>query len=414
MINGLGKGGVNNNSCLPTKGGGGGYGGNGGKSGHSQSVEGKASGNAYDFYSLSQGQNGADGVTGGDAYDIGLGGYGGAKIMLNCSCMTLFGIISANGANGKDGGATMAGQVDGGGGGSGGGIGIIARSILHKGLIYCNGGKGGDGTGMGAGGNGGGGGSGGRVLIEYKNAVIVTNNILATNGQGGTGFGIGANGLKGDHGTKVYNIIPDPPELITPLSNAESMNPPVFKFKAADPDTSTLYYKLEFSANNFATFDTFDQYSNPSGWSKASYASGEEAQFIYPNNLDEGKIYYFKAYAFDGSVYSDPTSIIPFKCGKASKYDVESGKAVEKHNVLSLNNDGINDYIELTIRGNTSGDSIEIKIYNLRGDLVRQLPLNQTQWDGKDNMGKPVESGTYMFQVKIGDKISTGLVTVVK
>ena len=53
----------------------------------------------------------------------------------------------------------------------------------------------------------------------------------------------------------------------------------------------------------------------------------------------------------------------------------------------------------------------EIKIYNLKGQLVREFGIRNSEfgfsaiWDGRDEFGNRVSSGLYFYQVKIGDKI---------
>jgi flagellar hook assembly protein FlgD len=50
--------------------------------------------------------------------------------------------------------------------------------------------------------------------------------------------------------------------------------------------------------------------------------------------------------------------------------------------------------------------STRIGIYNIRGQKVRELPVQLTKgsetykWDGKDGAGKPVAQGVYFIKVK--------------
>jgi len=58
-------------------------------------------------------------------------------------------------------------------------------------------------------------------------------------------------------------------------------------------------------------------------------------------------------------------------------------------------------------------DESIIKIYNIKGQLIKQLPLAthsqsdkvKATWDGKDNWGQLVSSGLYFYQVKSGEKV---------
>ncbi|MDD2543987.1 MAG: FlgD immunoglobulin-like domain containing protein, partial [Candidatus Cloacimonetes bacterium] len=54
-------------------------------------------------------------------------------------------------------------------------------------------------------------------------------------------------------------------------------------------------------------------------------------------------------------------------------------------------------------------DHVEIKIYNSRGQLVKNLvdSLQQAKnhrivWDGRDNSGREVATGTYLISMKAG------------
>jgi flagellar hook assembly protein FlgD len=60
------------------------------------------------------------------------------------------------------------------------------------------------------------------------------------------------------------------------------------------------------------------------------------------------------------------------------------------------------------------GGDIQLKIYDLRGRLVRELvdefrPAgNETaEWDGRDGQGRPVSSGAYLYVLSIGGERMT-------
>ncbi|MCK4340025.1 MAG: T9SS type A sorting domain-containing protein, partial [Candidatus Cloacimonetes bacterium] len=48
-------------------------------------------------------------------------------------------------------------------------------------------------------------------------------------------------------------------------------------------------------------------------------------------------------------------------------------------------------------------ENAEIKIYNIKGQLVKKLSIYSNQfsikWDGKNESGKPVSSGIYLYQL---------------
>ena len=59
-----------------------------------------------------------------------------------------------------------------------------------------------------------------------------------------------------------------------------------------------------------------------------------------------------------------------------------------------------------------------VSIFNLNGTLVRTLTADalatKLEWDGKNEAGSIVESGIYVYQVKVGDVFSTGTVVLAK
>jgi len=62
----------------------------------------------------------------------------------------------------------------------------------------------------------------------------------------------------------------------------------------------------------------------------------------------------------------------------------------------------------ISISSSRSNDVLQdIRVYNLKGQLVKQLPTskdNNTTWDGKDSSGHSVANGVYFVRVKAGEK----------
>jgi len=58
-----------------------------------------------------------------------------------------------------------------------------------------------------------------------------------------------------------------------------------------------------------------------------------------------------------------------------------------------------------------TSESIELSIYNLKGQKVKSyhinqstvLPINSVTWDGKDDKNQPVSSGIYFYKLQSGD-----------
>ena len=57
---------------------------------------------------------------------------------------------------------------------------------------------------------------------------------------------------------------------------------------------------------------------------------------------------------------------------------------------------------------------VELRIYNILGQVVRRLVeeekpagYHQTLWDGRDEAGRPVSTGIYLYQIRAGDFVET-------
>jgi flagellar hook assembly protein FlgD len=117
--------------------------------------------------------------------------------------------------------------------------------------------------------------------------------------------------------------------------------------------------------------------------------------------------------AFDGKIYrfkSTTTSLkqgaIPTSNRLAQNYPNPFGNGAQ---ALSSGNSSTT--IRYTLSANTD---VEMNIYNLQGQLVRHL-LNKSQtsgeytiaWDGRDDEGTILPSGTYFYRLKIDDALVT-------
>ena len=72
--------------------------------------------------------------------------------------------------------------------------------------------------------------------------------------------------------------------------------------------------------------------------------------------------------------------------------------------------DGINDKVEFE---NLSGKQFTIKIYDITGKRIKTL-RNNPVWDGTDDDGDIVESGVYIYQLKVEGKVISGVIAVAK
>jgi hypothetical protein len=216
---------------------------------------------------------------------------GGGAVSLICNSLILHGTINANGIIG---GWSGSNNTTSGGGGSGGGVLINSGNIYFDGSINALGGQGGDAAPNGASGGGGG---GGRVKIFY-NSLNNFGAIVVNGGQASSGS---QNGFAGTIGFDNY---PGTPSLIG--VNVIGYNPVFSIFSTETNTTAHIFYKIEISSHtNFDTiYATYNQMLDPTGWSKVVYGYSDTAQFSGTNPLPVGR-YYWRAYAYDGNVWSD-------------------------------------------------------------------------------------------------------------
>jgi len=85
--------------------------------------------------------------------------------------------------------------------------------------------------------------------------------------------------------------------------------------------------------------------------------------------------------------------------------------------IFTPNNDGLNDAVYFEY-ANPNNRGVVCRIFDVRGAVVRQLDIGQTEtsfaWDGKDEKGKVVPSGVYLYQLEAEGKVINGTVVVAK
>ena len=86
-------------------------------------------------------------------------------------------------------------------------------------------------------------------------------------------------------------------------------------------------------------------------------------------------------------------------------------------NPFTPNKDGYNDYVEFILSETTQQKPV-IRIFNLRGKKVRELNAyagNACRWDGKDEFGKNMEPGVYIYFINLEDKQdANGTITLIR
>lgn len=99
--------------------------------------------------------------------------------------------------------------------------------------------------------------------------------------------------------TIIVNSAPSAPELLEPAGNSFVPHTPTFRLRATDANGDTLQYKIVVKQAG-QTVATFDQSVDATGWSKPSYASGEEAVFTVPQSAELATgAYQWQAFVYD-------------------------------------------------------------------------------------------------------------------
>ena len=82
-------------------------------------------------------------------------------------------------------------------------------------------------------------------------------------------------------------------------------------------------------------------------------------------------------------------------------------------NIFTPNKDGINDYFEIKLNDEIK-TCAEFKIYNRWGQLQYFSSKSSLFWDGNNNAGVGVPSGTYFYTVTVSNKSLNGIINLVR
>jgi flagellar hook assembly protein FlgD len=86
--------------------------------------------------------------------------------------------------------------------------------------------------------------------------------------------------------------------------------------------------------------------------------------------------------------------------------------------VVTPNGDLLNDVIFFKFDDSISGLPIEGDVFDINGAEVANLTLNSNEtallWDGKDDTGRFVQAGIYIYSIKLGNRQATGTVVVAR
>jgi len=85
--------------------------------------------------------------------------------------------------------------------------------------------------------------------------------------------------------------------------------------------------------------------------------------------------------------------------------------------IFTPNDDGLNDVANFEY-ANPNNKGVVCRIFDIRGALVRQLDIGQTEtsfiWDGKDEKGRVAPSGVYIYQLEAEGKVINGTIILAK
>lgn len=86
--------------------------------------------------------------------------------------------------------------------------------------------------------------------------------------------------------------------------------------------------------------------------------------------------------------------------------------------IITPNGDNKNDVIFFQFDGDLSGLPINSNVYDINGAKVAELSmvLNNTalSWDGRDESGRIVNSGVYIYAIGLGNNTVNGTIVVAK
>ena len=167
---------------------------------------------------------------------------------------------------------------------------------------------------------------------------------------------------------------------------------------------STEYSLQQFSFINddilFQAYEyclgLFDLSGNPSGYL-------ESFDYIYFNSWCPMLNFYTQ----NNNTYFISTQT---ECASIYSYNINTSTDDENihNNEISLSsypNPFTNSTI-ISLYGTTNLHELSrIKIYNIKGQLVRELKINEVVWDGKDEKGKEVKNGVYFCTIQSGKEL---------
>jgi len=151
---------------------------------------------------------------------------------------------------------------------------------------------------------------------------------------------------------------------------------------------------------------------------------------------DKLAVYYFRSMTKEwrrlGGVVDKANSMVTFKAGYLHKYYAVMGDDAKGNTpgFVSVSAEpkvftpGVGDRsfknMKLSFSLEESVDKVVVKIYDLRGNLIRQYEVGgqykngEVYWDGKDSEGYSVKTGVYIYKILAGKNVYSGTIIVAK
>jgi len=150
------------------------------------------------------------------------------------------------------------------------------------------------------------------------------------------------------------------------------------------------------------------RYYNEGTWSDSSFVSVGAERAAYPNITKDNSDHIFCMWL---GISGMETGFYVNHCDAGSNAIEEPNITIDEYYIhLSTypNPFKSNINIELNWAPGKGNQEVEVEIYNVKGQLIRTLiPMTNIIWDGKNNKGKEVSSGVYLYRLRLGDQVIT-------
>lgn len=157
---------------------------------------------------------------------------------------------------------------------------------------------------------------------------------------------------------------------------------------------------LIYISTNHILIDTFS-YSEDLHFPLLNYTDGVSLERINPDMMLHENNWHS---ASESSGFGTPGCAN----SQTNNFELEMDEIEVFPEVFSPNNDGIDDVQHLTIGTNTSGNTINVQIYNSNGYLIRNLVNNEytgsfvsISWDGLTESNSQAPSGIYIYFISM-------------